>query len=69
MKFCNKMKKYLNNNFDLWKYVEFADESPVWSAEFGYEIISYSLRIVAALFTKWYPGYIKRKNTGKQQKT
>lgn len=33
------MKKYLNNNFDLEKYVEVADESPFWSATFGLKLL------------------------------
>ncbi len=33
------MKKYLNNNFDLGKYVEVADETPIWSATFGLKLL------------------------------
>ena len=33
------MKKYLNNNFDLGKYVEVADETPLWSATFGLKLL------------------------------
>lgn len=33
------MKKYLNNNFDLAKYIDVADETPLWSAPFGLKLL------------------------------
>lgn len=35
------MKKYLTSVFDLAKYVDVADESPVWSAPFGLKLLDY----------------------------
>jgi len=35
------MKKYLNNDFDFEKYIEVADESPIWSAPFGLKLLDY----------------------------
>lgn len=35
------MKKYLKNDFDSGKYIEVADESPVWSAPFGLKLLDY----------------------------
>ncbi len=35
------MKKYLNNNFDLEKYIDVADELPLWSAAFGLKLLDY----------------------------
>jgi arsenite methyltransferase len=35
------MKEYLNTNFDLEKYIEVADELPVWSAPFGLKLLDY----------------------------
>jgi ubiquinone/menaquinone biosynthesis C-methylase UbiE len=35
------MKKYLNNNFDFKKYIDVADEAPVWSAPFGLKLLDY----------------------------
>lgn len=33
------MKNYLNTNFDFVKYVDVADESPIWSAPFGLKLL------------------------------
>lgn len=33
------MKDYLNINFDFVKYVDVADESPIWSAPFGLKLL------------------------------
>jgi arsenite methyltransferase len=35
------MKKYLNNDFDFGKYIDVADESPIWSASFGLKLLDY----------------------------
>ena len=35
------MKKYLNNDFDFVKYIDVADESPIWSARFGLKLLDY----------------------------
>jgi arsenite methyltransferase len=35
------MKKYLNNDFDFSKYIDVADESPIWSAPFGLKLLDY----------------------------
>lgn len=35
------MKKYLNNDFDFVKYIDVADESPIWSASFGLKLLEY----------------------------
>jgi len=35
------MKKYLNNDFDIVKYIDVADESPIWSAPFGLKLLDY----------------------------
>ena len=35
------MKKYLNNDFDFGKYIEVADESPIWSAPFGLKLLDH----------------------------
>lgn len=35
------MKKYLNNDFDVAKYIDVADESPIWSAPFGLKLLDY----------------------------
>jgi arsenite methyltransferase len=35
------MKKYLNNHFDFAKYIDVADEAPVWSAPFGLKLLDY----------------------------
>lgn len=35
------MKKYLRNNFDMAKYVDVADETPLWSAAFGLKLLDY----------------------------
>lgn len=35
------MKKYLKNDFDPDRYAEFADESPFWSAPFGFKLLEY----------------------------
>jgi Methylase involved in ubiquinone/menaquinone biosynthesis len=35
------MKKYLNNDFDFVKYIDVADESPIWSALFGLKLLDY----------------------------
>jgi arsenite methyltransferase len=35
------MKKYLKNDFDLVKYIDVADETPIWSAPFGLKLLDY----------------------------
>jgi hypothetical protein len=35
------MKKYLNNEFDLVKYIDVADELPLWSAPFGFKLLDF----------------------------
>jgi ubiquinone/menaquinone biosynthesis C-methylase UbiE len=35
------MKKYLKNDFDLVKYIDVADETPIWSASFGLKLLDY----------------------------
>jgi ubiquinone/menaquinone biosynthesis C-methylase UbiE len=35
------MKKYLNNDFDFVKYIDVADESPIWSAPFGLKLLDF----------------------------
>ena len=35
------MKKYLSNDFDFVKYIDVADESPIWSAPFGLKLLDY----------------------------
>lgn len=35
------MKKYLNNEYDFVKYIDVADESPIWSAPFGLKLLNY----------------------------
>jgi ubiquinone/menaquinone biosynthesis C-methylase UbiE len=35
------MKKYLINDFDLVKYIDVADELPIWSAPFGLKLLDY----------------------------
>jgi ubiquinone/menaquinone biosynthesis C-methylase UbiE len=35
------MKRYLHNDFDLVKYIDVADELPVWSAPFGLKLLDY----------------------------
>ena len=35
------MKKYLNSDFDFVKYIDVADESPIWSAPFGLKLLDY----------------------------
>jgi arsenite methyltransferase len=35
------MKRYQKNEFDLGKYIEVADELPIWSAPFGLKLLEY----------------------------
>jgi ubiquinone/menaquinone biosynthesis C-methylase UbiE len=35
------MKKYLKNDFDFVKYIDVADETPIWSASFGLKLLDY----------------------------
>jgi len=35
------MKKYLSNDFDLSKFVNYFDEIPLWSAPFGLKLLDY----------------------------
>lgn len=35
------MKKYLTNDFDFVKYIDVADELPIWSAPFGLKLLDY----------------------------
>jgi len=35
------MRKYKKNDFDLSEYVNFSDESPLWSAPFGLKLLEY----------------------------
>lgn len=35
------MKNYLSNDFDFAKYIEVADELPIWSAPFGLKLLDY----------------------------
>jgi arsenite methyltransferase len=35
------MKKYLDIDFDFVKYIDVADESPIWSAPFGLKLLDY----------------------------
>lgn len=35
------MKKYLTNDFDFVKYIDVADEAPIWSAPFGLKLLDY----------------------------
>jgi len=35
------MKKYLNNKYDLVKYIDVADELEIWSAPFGLKLLDY----------------------------
>ncbi len=35
------MKKYLDNDFDFEKYIEVADELPLWSAPFGLKLLDF----------------------------
>lgn len=35
------MKRYLSNDFDFVKYIDVADETPIWSAPFGLKLLDY----------------------------
>ena len=35
------MKEYLSNDFDFVKYIDVADETPIWSAPFGLKLLEY----------------------------
>lgn len=35
------MKKYLKSDFDFVKYIDVADETPIWSASFGLKLLEY----------------------------